>query len=152
MAIVDGQIAFAEDVFAALNAKLDLTLTSPQTMTGNLIGNFAVPVRSLGTITAATLSIDVTTHRVNTMTLAHNLASFAITTTLSGAIMISTLIAIVQDSTGSRTIVWPDNFLWQGGFSPSLSTAPGATDVIQALSINGGTTWFVAVAFQVPAP
>lgn len=152
MPIENGDTAFAQDVISALSTKVDLNMTATQTMMGNLIGNFAVPVNHLGTVSASAFSIDVTSHRINAMTLAIDLASFTITTSLTGSVMVTTLFAITQDSTGSRTIAWPANFLWQGGFSPSLSTAPGATDVIQALTIDGGTTWFVAVAFQVPPP
>jgi hypothetical protein len=39
---------------------------------------------------------------------------------------------IVQDATGSRTLVYGSLFTWPGGSVPTLSTAAGATDVISA--------------------
>jgi hypothetical protein len=39
-------------------------------------------------------------------------------------------ITIIQDGTGSRTVTWPSSFKWQGGTPPTLSTAPGAKDII----------------------
>lgn len=37
---------------------------------------------------------------------------------------------IIQDGTGNRTITWPASVEWEGGAAPTLTTTPGAKDVI----------------------
>ena len=42
---------------------------------------------------------------------------------------------VVQDAVGSRTLTWSSVFLWIGAASPpTLSTTPGATDIMSFTS------------------
>lgn len=50
-----------------------------------------------------------------------------------------------QDATGGRTVTWPNGtggqpkVLWPGGVAPTLSTAPGALDVVTLRAVTIGT-------------
>lgn len=72
--------------------------------------------------------------------------TFNVTTTHVG--FGAVLIAFTQGAGGGFDIAFPDNFRWQGGFSPSLQTVPGATDLLQLLTFDGGATWFAAIVMQ----
>lgn len=107
-----------------------------------------------GNVAGPNLTLDVsdTKARIVKFTLTGSISNFVVQATPSAPLVfISAMFVITQDGTGSRTIAFPNNFRWQGGFSPSLSTAPGATDVIQIMSVDGATTWLAAVAMQVAA-
>lgn len=113
--------------------------------------NITIPVNELGTISASTFSLDVTDNRINTMTLMTSLASFELTFDLTDLpYFVSVLFAITQGSTGGPyTITWPDSFSWQGAYSPALSTAAGAIDVLQVMTFDSGVTWLASLAIQV---
>ena len=61
--------------------------------------------------------------------------------TLSGNITITTLanarsgvpyhILFKQDATGSRTVSWPSNVLWNGGSAPTITTTANKQDIIE---------------------
>jgi hypothetical protein len=51
-------------------------------------------------------------------------------------------LTLTQDTTGSRTVVWPAAVKWAGGVAPTLSTAVGAVDRVVLTTYNGGVTWF----------
>lgn len=40
------------------------------------------------------------------------------------------LLKVVQDATGSRTVVWPATVKWVGGSAPTLSTAANTIDIV----------------------
>ena len=116
----------------------------------SLTANLAVPVNNLGTVATSSLTINTTNNRVNTLTLATNLTSLTLELSLSGVLYVVVLLVISQDSTGSRTVTWPDNVQWQGGTPPTLSTIPGAVDVIQLMTFNTGSTWYGSLVLEVP--
>jgi len=105
-----------------------------------------------GTVTSGAIEIDATAARAHTLILGAADTEITMATFSRPNRLVSVLIMATQDDTGIRTITWPDSFRWQGGFSPSLSTAAGATDVIQALTTDSGATWIASIAYQVAAP
>lgn len=67
------------------------------------------------------------------------------TLTLAGAtagMACYTTVLLRQDSTGDRTVTWPDSVKWVGDSAPSLQTAADAWDFVALVTYNGGTTWF----------
>ena len=56
-------------------------------------------------------------------------------------VAVSFSLEAVQDAAGSRTITWPASIKWAGGVAPVLSTTPGALDIFNFYTIDGGTTW-----------
>lgn len=49
-------------------------------------------------------------------------------------------LALVQDGTGSRTVVWPDSVKWANDVAPTLSTGAADKDVF-SFSCDDGATW-----------
>ena len=45
-----------------------------------------------------------------------------------------------QDTTGSRTVIWPGNVQWPNGNAPTLSTTPGQVDTFTFACVDG-TNW-----------
>jgi hypothetical protein len=73
-----------------------------------------------------------------------------VTITLAGAPASGTpgliRLLIFQDATGGRLASWPGSVTWRGGVAPTLQTAANALDVIDLLTVDGGTTWYGTVA------
>jgi len=42
----------------------------------------------------------------------------------------SLLLKVVQDSTGSHTLVWPSSVKWPNGIAPSLSSGGNSIDIV----------------------
>lgn len=55
------------------------------------------------------------------------------------------MIQIIQDST-PRTIAWPASFKWADGSAGTISTDPGAVDVLAITTFDNGTTWAATLA------
>jgi len=49
-------------------------------------------------------------------------------------------LVLTQDATGARTVTWPANVKWAGGFTPALSTTANKTDVFSFISYDA-TNW-----------
>lgn len=129
------------------NVSGDLVVSGKVIATGGFsgAGGDFLGVTDLGNVSAA-ITIDTTLIQRFTMTLVNDAAITL--TNASGTGYISVLFAITQGNDGSYSLTYPPNFRWQGGFSPSLSTSVGATDILQALSFDGGATWLAAIALQ----
>ena len=118
----------------------------------------SVTVNNLGLIASGEVDIpvDTTAYPVRpvsiTLGAANTIMSIAVDGDPPSNGFISLLVWVIQDGTGIRTLTMPENSQWNGGFTPSLSTAPGATDLIQFLSKDGGATWIAAIAIQAAAP
>jgi hypothetical protein len=63
---------------------------------------------------------------------------------------LSIVLRVTQSTGGNNEITWPDNVGWNGGFSPSLSSAPGAVDYVQLVSFDAGSTWEGTIAISAP--
>jgi hypothetical protein len=49
---------------------------------------------------------------------------------------------IHQDDAGSRVPTFPASVVWPGETEPTWSTDPGAVDIIEFTTVDGGTTWY----------
>ncbi len=56
----------------------------------------------------------------------------------------SVTLFLIQDGTGSRTVVWPGSVIWPGGTAPTLTTTASHVDMIVLMTTNAGTTWRAA--------
>jgi hypothetical protein len=106
-------------------------------------------VTDLGTLAGSSAAIDLTNCHVFRFILGASL-SLTVSTGAASGVLVSGILFVTQDATGTREITWPAGFRWQGGFSPSLSTVPGATDIVQVMTIDGGASWFAAIGMQAP--
>jgi hypothetical protein len=73
----------------------------------------------------ATISWDVSSAQVATVTLADNRTFSAPTNMVNGGFY---ALAVYQDSTGGRTITWNSVFKWSAGTAPTLSTVASSKD------------------------
>ena len=48
---------------------------------------------------------------------------------------------LTQDATGGRTLTLPSSITWLSSFEAAFSTAAGADNVLNFMSLNNGTTW-----------
>lgn len=46
-----------------------------------------------------------------------------------------------QGSGGPWSVTWPSNTTWNTGTAPTLATATGAADLIELMTVDGGTNW-----------
>lgn len=102
----------------------------------------------VATVTASGASTTVNLINGNTQTLTLGANT---TLTLSGAtagVSCTLSLYVVQDGTGGRTITWPSSVKWAGATAPTLSTAPGARDLLILETLDGGGTWYAALAGQ----
>jgi len=54
----------------------------------------------------------------------------------------SLAIYLIQDSTGGRTVAWPNGTKWPDATPPTLSTDANAVDIVVLESIDGGNSWY----------
>jgi len=54
----------------------------------------------------------------------------------------SIIVVIKQDSTGPFVPTFQTGVIWPGGVEPTWSTRPGAKDVVELFTVDGGATWF----------
>lgn len=104
-----------------------------------------------GTVVSASKALDTDASRVHQLILGTANVDLSFGTTAAPGVFRSILVFITQGSGGLKTVSYPANVRWQGGFSPSLSTAEGATDILQIMTVDGGATWVAGITYQVAA-
>lgn len=117
--------------------------------TGSLAGKVSTTgggKEALATPTASssTTAISLSNGNVQKLTLGSS-TTISLTGATSGSAC-SLSLYIQQDSTGSRTITWPTSVKWPNGVAPTLSSAASKIDLVILETIDGGSTWFGALA------
>ncbi len=97
-------------------------------------------------ITAGSLTLDLTTASHFYVSLNANCA-LVITGALGGNRVSSFTLSLVADGT-PRVFNWPANTHWANSVAPTLSTANGATDVIQCFTLAANSHYYCFVAGQ----
>jgi len=100
---------------------------------------------SVSTSVSGAVTVNYTIAQIHRLLLTGNITGLTLSGTVSGAGASLTLY-LVQDSTGSRTVVWPSSVKWPGGTAPVLSTAPNSVDLVVMETFDGGTTWYANLA------
>ena len=67
---------------------------------------------------------------------------FSLTSTPAASGTFSFTLALTNDATAGRTIVWPTSVVWPGGTVPTRTTTANKTDIYTFFTINNGTTWY----------
>ena len=106
----------------------------------NVVNNDIINIKTLdfdqeysnGSVGTTSYNINWTLAARQTVTLTGN-PTFTFTSPYS---ICSTILRLVQDGSGARTVTWPLNVQWVGGMPPVLSTSPNAVDII-SLYWNG---------------
>ena len=92
---------------------------------------------------AASIAWDASTNQVASVTLGGNRTLAAPSNLVDGA---TYLLRVIQDGTGSRTLVYNAVFKWPGGTAPTLST--GAADVDILTFVSDGTNMYGTFALD----
>lgn len=100
-------------------------------------------VNTVATSGAAQTIPDVTSDTASQITLTAN-CTFTFPAAAAGK---GFLLALKQDSTGSRTATWPGTVLWAGGTAPTLTTTAAKTDLLSFVCLDG-THWLGTVVGQ----
>ena len=105
----------------------------------------------VNSISSGTVSLDLTSASIHTVTLSENVTGFQLSGEQSGA-STSFVLVLTQDATGGRTVDLT-NFVsrtvkWAGGVIPTVSTNPNATDIFLFTTFNGGTIYYGFVSGQ----
>ena len=91
--------------------------------------------------TNGTFIVDLARGNVFNCSMMANTSFSFINAVASGPECSFTLI-LTQDSTGSRTAVWPANVLWDNGSAPVPTGTAGRISIFSFTSPNGGKKWF----------
>jgi hypothetical protein len=96
---------------------------------------------------AATTTIDVSLGNVFLISQNVSITTLTISNVpTSGTICSITLIRVHDATTTTYSITWPTSFKWVGGTAPTLTQTVGAVDIINAMTKDGGATWYAAAA------
>lgn len=87
----------------------------------------------------ATITVDCRLSNVFAVTLGGNRTLASPTNQIEGQTI---NIKIRQDGTGGRTLAWPSDFLFVGGFEPALSTAPNCVDMVSMQWDETDAKWY----------
>jgi hypothetical protein len=93
------------------------------------------------TSVSTTYTVDLSTANIFALTLTGN-TTFSFTNPAATGTSSAFTMIITQDSTGSRTGTWPASVKWPGGSTPVLSTGANKTDILNFITVNGGTTYY----------
>lgn len=99
----------------------------------SIVSNVATMDLSSGSTFDLSLTANVTTFTTSNVQSDTGFASFF-------------TLRIVQDATGGRTFANPASWKFVGGAAYVVSAAANAVDIIQGVSYDQGTTWFVTYA------
>lgn len=109
-------------------------------------GNTSSVVNEL-TEAAGVVALAIAGNGVFAVTLVAN-AALHLSTTVAAGNYAAAVLFVTQGGAGSFSLTPPGTAKWQGGFMPSLSTAPGAVDIVQIITIDGGASYLMAVVGQ----
>lgn len=88
---------------------------------------------------SGTLTLDLSQGRFFDVTLQADVTDVNVTNAEQAD---SFIVRFDQDGTGNRDVTWGSDFEWPHGTALQVSDAANATDIFQAITFTGGTTWF----------
>ncbi len=118
-----------------------------------LLKNYTETVVSV--TASATTTLDISSGNIFNLSQAVDITGWTISNIPASGLACSITIIRRKDSTGTaRAITWPASFKWAGGSSPTLGQTSDSVDIINAITINSGTTWYAfgSGSFVIPLP
>jgi hypothetical protein len=110
------------------------------------LGQAIIETYAAPSISAGTLTIDLSTATIFNVSVNANITTFTISNAASSKAQAFTLF-LKGNGTG-YTQTWGTSVKWAGGTAPTLTTTLNKTDVITFVTNDGGTTWFAFVGGQ----
>jgi hypothetical protein len=138
-----GTAAAGYQTTAGLSANVaTLTANNASNLTaGKIVETYTAP-----TISAGTLTIDLSTGTVFNVLNSANVTTFTISNATASKASAFTL--FITGNTTVTTQSWGSSVKWSGGTAPTLTTTNGKVDILTFVTNNGGTTWFGFVGGQ----
>jgi hypothetical protein len=90
-------------------------------------------------------AVDLSTANIFDITMTGN-CTFTFTNPPSSGVSYSFMLILDQDATGSRTATWPASVKWPNGSTPTLTTTANKTDILNFITVDGGTTYYGALS------
>lgn len=101
------------------------------------------------TVTAGSSStayaVDLSTANIFNISMTGN-CTFTFTNPPVSGVSYSFMLILTQDATGSRTASWPASVKWPNGSTPTLTTTANKTDILNFITVDGGTTYYAALS------
>lgn len=89
---------------------------------------------------SGTLTVDLSSGRYVAVVLEADVTDI---TVLNASNADSFVLLFSQSNGGGHTVTWPTEFDWPHGTTLQLTDTDGAIDIFQAITISGGTTWYI---------
>ena len=89
----------------------------------------------------STYTIDLELGNVHKVILNTNATFSFVNPPADGKVGSFSLVAI-QSEEGGKAATWPAGVLWASGIAPTLTAAPGASDIFTFFTYDGGNQWF----------
>lgn len=102
-------------------------------------------VSSSASISAGSLTLDVSKGTIFNVPLNADVTSLSITNVPSGSSGLTVL--FTADGT-PRSVTWGASVLWPGGSAPTITSTNGKVDIFSLVTTNGGTNWYGFVGGQ----
>ena len=96
-------------------------------------------------IAAGALTLDMETGNVFAVSHDANITTLTISHPPASGMAGSLTLHLTQDATGGRTLTFPSGCKFSGGIAPTLSTTASKRNKLVFDTIDGGTTWDVAL-------
>lgn len=100
------------------------------------------------TISAGTLTIDLSNFPVTRVTRNANITTISINNVLVNSSYAQSFTLIFDSNGTAYTVNWPASVKWPGGTAPTLTSTAGRSDVFVFYTNNSGTTWYAMTAAQ----
>lgn len=97
---------------------------------------------SLGTISTNNVTLDLSTSNFFDLTLANNAINVTFSNPPASGNVFTFSVIARQDATGSRVLTWPASVKWPNNVTPTLTTTANKIDILQLMTVDGGTSYF----------
>lgn len=146
----DGEVAAKEDAFSKGTLAAGKGVTMSGTLSNRLVGSGTVTVSAtdpVGVLTnsSGTVTVDCSTARSFTITLAANVTTLTLSNLAGAGFATEIEIEITQNGTGGFTFALPASFKALGGSDTAIASAPNSVTILSAKTFDNGTTWRYAM-------
>lgn len=145
---ISDSTAAGRAVLTAANAAAQLVTlgavaTASGTATSLLLNELKQDVTAI-----ASLTVDLSLGLIVNLAQAVSITTLAFSNVPTTGKAVTITIVRTKDATGTaRTIAWPASVKWSGG-APTLTSTASCIDIIQLVTIDGGTTYFASSALN----
>jgi hypothetical protein len=130
-------------VFSSYPSERAVMTDVPQTVSNKKLQTYNENVTTGSSGTAYT--VDLSTANIFDITMTGN-CTFTFSNPPSSGVSYSFMLILDQDATGSRTATWPASVKWPNGSTPTLTTTANKTDILNFITVDGGTTYYGALS------